>query len=77
MVARILGARHLGEATLVALQREDGAPPRWPMVIDLVHASSMLVVALLSPRLRRDALASAGMSAGLARISARERRTRR
>jgi hypothetical protein len=74
--ARILGARHLGEAIVLSLHTEDSPAPRWPIVVDLGHAFSMLIVAYFNPRVRRDALASAGMSSALAGVCGLERRGR-
>jgi hypothetical protein len=73
--ARILGARHLGEAIVLSLH-EDSPAQRWPIVVDLGHAFSMLIVAYVNPRVRRDALASAGMSSALAGVWGLERRGR-
>lgn len=75
--ARILGARHLGEAVLISLRRADSPPPRLPMAIDLLHALSMLALARFIPRVRRDALASAAMSGALGGVSELERRSGR
>jgi hypothetical protein len=65
---RILGARHVIEA--VVLSRDNNARARrWITGIDAVHALSMLGLAALSPRLRRDALLSAGSATALAALS--------
>ncbi|HZU60342.1 MAG TPA: hypothetical protein VE983_05220 [Solirubrobacteraceae bacterium] len=70
---RILGARHVLEAVVMAIEH-DRRPPRWMMAVDAVHGASMLLVAALSPRLRRNALASAGSATVLVALSLRERR---
>jgi hypothetical protein len=73
MVAvRILGARHLIEAGVMAAEHDAG-PPRWMIGIDAVHATSMLLLAAVSPRLRRAALASAASASVLIGLSLRER----
>jgi hypothetical protein len=70
---RLLGARHLVEAAIL-VRRRRGAPPRWPIAVDLVHAGSMIAVAAFSARLRRDALISAtaaGLLAGWTQLETR------
>ena len=61
---RLLGARHVLEAAVMTL-RHDRVTPRWPIVVDAIHVASMLGLAVVSPRLRRDALLSAVTSGGL------------
>jgi hypothetical protein len=56
--ARVLGARQLVEAVILTAERSD-PPPRWPIVVDGLHALSMVALASISPRLRRDATKSA------------------
>jgi hypothetical protein len=64
VAVRILGARHVLESTLMAAEHER-RPPAWMIGVDAVHAASMLLLAVLSPRLRRDALASAASASAL------------
>lgn len=71
IAARILGGRHLTEAGLLALH-PDEPPPRWSFVADGLHGLSMLGLALVSPRARRDALASATLALSLAALAAYE-----
>jgi hypothetical protein len=61
----VLAARHICEAVLLSRTRGE-SPPRWMIVIDMTHAASMLALAAINPRIRRDALASAIVSVGLA-----------
>jgi hypothetical protein len=63
--ARVLGLRHLLQATLTV------AAPRGPVaglgaVVDTVHAGSCLALAALSPRWRRVALLDAVVESGFA-----------
>lgn len=67
---RILGARHLIEA--LVLSREGGRPRRIVARIDALHALSMLMLAIASPRLRRDALLSAASASALVALSLSE-----
>jgi hypothetical protein len=67
--ARVLGGRHLAEA-LILTRATDSRPRRWISVVDGLHAASMLAVAAVSPRLRRDALTSAAASAALIGLNA-------
>lgn len=69
---RILGARHLIEAVVLA-RTHDPRVRRWVAAVDGVHAVSMLGLAALSPRLRRDALLSAASAAGLVAMSLADR----
>jgi len=62
---RILGARHLVEVALLS-RRHRRVPPRWPVLVDIAHAASMLSTAACSRRLRRDALLSAAAATVLA-----------
>lgn len=62
-LTRILGARELAEAAILARSRR-AAPPQWTVAIDLAHGASMLAVAARSRRFRRDALISA-LAAGV------------
>jgi hypothetical protein len=50
---RGLGARHLVEALILTRDRRR-RPPRWPVIIDLTHGASMVVLAICRPRVRRD-----------------------
>jgi hypothetical protein len=70
--ARLLGARHLAEGIVLSSEHRH-TPPAWMIGADLVHAVSMLGLALLRPRLRRDALLSAGGALLLVGLSLRER----
>lgn len=72
VAARALGARHVLEALVMAREHEQ-SPPRWMIAVDATHAASMLALAASSPRLRRDALASAATASGLVLLSLRER----
>jgi hypothetical protein len=63
VAARVLGARHLLQSAIVAAR--PGPTARWAAVIDGLHASSMLALAVIAPSYRRPALASAQVSAGL------------
>jgi hypothetical protein len=72
MAARLLGARHLLEGIAMASERRR-TPPAWIVGADLVHALSMLALAAARPRLRRDALLSAGGALVLVGLSVRER----
>jgi hypothetical protein len=77
-VARLLGARHLIEALILSRLR-GRTPPRWPMLVDVAHGTSMAVTAAYSRRFRRDALASAavaGLLASWGEIDRRQTRNR-
>lgn len=64
-VTRVLGARHLLEA-LILSRWPQRPPPRWPVVVDGIHAATMIAVATGSRRLRSEALASAAVAGLLA-----------
>jgi hypothetical protein len=66
--AHLLAARELVEALATTLDR-DRRPPRWSSRLDALHATSMVPVALASPRLRRDAAASGSMAFVLSMLS--------
>ena len=70
--ARLLGARHLIEAGVIAHQHPRRTPG-WVPVVDLLHALSMAVLALVRPQVRRDALISGLGALGLAGLSLRGR----
>ncbi len=70
--ARLLAARHLIEAVVLAT-RPEMRPPRLMIGVDSLHAASMFAVAAVSHRLRRAALISAVVSCVLATWSAAER----
>jgi hypothetical protein len=72
VAVRVLGARHVLEAAVMAAEHER-RPPRWMIGVDAAHAASMLALAALSPRLRRDALASAASASVLIGLSLGER----
>lgn len=67
VVARVLGARHLTQALLVARTNEDAAR-RVGRVVDALHALSMIGLAAVDPKLRRPALADSAL-AGLFGLS--------
>lgn len=71
VATRILGARHLVEVLILGRR---GTEPRWPVVVDVAHCSTMVAVAAGSRRLRSDALASAAVAALLAGWAEMERR---
>jgi hypothetical protein len=70
---RILGARQVAEVLVLARRREAN-PPLWPLLVDLIHALTMIALAKRSRRLRRDALASASAALLLAGWGELERR---
>ena len=72
-VTRLLGLRYLAEAAVLFRSRRR-SPPRWPVAIDLLHATSMLAVAWCSRRVRREALTSALIASLLAAWAEVERR---
>jgi hypothetical protein len=64
VAARVLGARHLVEA--VVLARSGTARTRGTFaVVDATHAASMIALAAVRPDQRRPALASAALTTGL------------
>ena len=71
--ARILGARHIAQSVWIA-RAYAGLPPAWSVAVDVLHGSSMLVLAGAQPRLRRVALVSAGTAGAFAAASLRARR---
>jgi hypothetical protein len=71
VATRILGARHLVEA--VVLSRASDDRPRDVIAsIDAAHAVSMLTLAAVDAKLRRDALLSAASACGLVALSLTE-----
>jgi hypothetical protein len=64
VAARVLGVRHLAQAAALAARPADVARPA--IATDGLHAASMLGLALLAPRYRRAALASALVATALA-----------
>lgn len=65
--ARVLGARHLGEAACALVAPTPGVM-RWSRRIDLLHAATMAPLALASTRLRTAAtisLLASGLFAAL------------
>jgi hypothetical protein len=68
---RLLGARHLVETIILSASHDD-RPRRWILAVDGTHGLSMLVLAAVNSRLRRDALLSAASAAGLVALSWRE-----
>ena len=73
LATRILGARQVAEVLVLAWRR-DADPARWPILVDLIHALTMIAVAKRSHRLRRDALTSAAAALALASWGELERR---
>jgi len=73
LLTRLLGARYALEALILG-RRHRQPLPRWPVIVDVVHGASMLVVARASRRLRRDALGSAAVAGLLAGWTEIERR---
>ncbi len=71
VAARVLGARHICEAGLLA-HVPQRPPPRWPIVVDALHAATMFGLAAAGPRLRVSALASATIAFCLAGLAAWE-----
>jgi hypothetical protein len=73
-VARVLGVRHLVQAglTAVALRAEPGSPVPLGLgaAVDVLHASSMVGLALLDRGARRVALADTGVELALAAAGA-------
>lgn len=72
LAARLLGARHVLEG-LVLRSEQRRTPPAWIVSADVLHATSMVALAVARPRLRRDALLSAGGALVLVGLSLRER----
>jgi hypothetical protein len=68
---RILGARHVVEAVVLGGAQASRARRRI-RAIDAIHALSMVALAAVSPRLRRDALLSAASATGLVVLSLTE-----
>jgi hypothetical protein len=73
---RVLGARHLAEAALLAAERA-AEPPRWSVALDAVHCLSMVTLAAIAPSLRRAVVRSAAVSFALATLACFERRRTR
>ncbi|MCD5313306.1 hypothetical protein [Kineosporia babensis] len=63
--ARILGARHLAQAAVVASAPSRFRAARWAAWVDGLHAASMLALAATAPDYRRAALTSAGVAGAL------------
>ncbi len=72
--ARVLGARQLLEALLIAGPRADCRRLRIGAAVDAVHAVTAIVLAVTRPRHRRLALANAVVAAALAAEGLREAR---
>lgn len=72
VAARVLGARRAAEALLLAGDL-DRPPPHWSVAVDGLHALSMLIVATVSSRHRRDAVISAAVALSLAGLSGQQR----
>lgn len=67
-LARVLGARHLGEAVLLPRRRN----PDWMLLtasLDVLHGASMLLVAQRSPHWRKLATSSAAGAGALCAYS--------
>lgn len=73
-VARVLGVRHLVQAGLtgVALRAEPGSPVPLGLgaAVDVLHASTMVALALVDRGARRVALADTGIELALATAGA-------
>ena len=73
-VARLLGVRHLVQAglTVAALRAEPGSPVPLALgaAVDVLHASSMVGLALVDRGARRVALADTGIEVSLAAAGA-------
>jgi hypothetical protein len=69
-VARVLGARHLVQAGVTAATQladpGDSVVLGGGVAVDLVHASTMVALGVLDPRVRRAALIDAGVEMALA-----------
>jgi hypothetical protein len=63
--ARVLGVRHVGQATLLSLHPTRGAQLT-SVAVDFLHATSMVTLAAVRPSVRRPALTSAGIGTALA-----------
>ncbi len=70
LAVRVLGARHLAEAVILA-GSDDRRILRVIRSVDALHAASMLALARASPDLRRDALLSAASAGVLVALPAR------
>ncbi|HWD64248.1 MAG TPA: hypothetical protein VG405_03670 [Solirubrobacteraceae bacterium] len=68
-VARLLGARHLGQAAAVTLFPQP-AVRRWSRRVDEAHGLSMAVLAVASSRYRRAALFSCAVAAAFSQAPA-------
>ena len=62
VVARVLGARHIGQA-LVTVLRPTRAVRRGGVAVDVAHAASMVALAAVSPAHRRAGLTDAAIGA--------------
>jgi hypothetical protein len=62
-VLRVLGVRQLVQAGL-AMRFRSRAARRIGAAVDLLHAGSMVALAILDPRRRRGALVQAGIATG-------------
>jgi hypothetical protein len=72
VTVRVLGVRHLLEATVAGRARS-----RWAIVaagVDAVHATSMLALAALGAPHRRPALVSAGLAGAMTALELAEAR---
>ena len=65
-VVRILGARHLLQSAVIALSPPSAALHRGGAMVDLLHASSMVMLALVDRQRRRAALADAVVAGAFA-----------
>lgn len=61
-VVRILGARHLLQGAVIALAPRSDFLRRGGAVVDLLHASTMVILALTDGRRRKAALADAAVA---------------
>jgi hypothetical protein len=70
LAARVLGARHLGQAALFAATGARAA--RLGAAVDGLHAASMVLLGLAVPRHRRAAMASGAVAAALVALELEE-----
>jgi hypothetical protein len=68
LAMRLLGARHLAEAVILARSGSPGTR-RAIVAVDLLHAATMLGLARARADLRRDALLSAASASVLVAVS--------
>ncbi len=74
LAVRVLGVRHLAQG--VAQASAPGLGQRFFVGVDVVHAASMVWLAIIDERRRRPALVSAAAAAGAAALTLAARRRR-